>query len=50
MIGLPAYCLPIMKKFPVEQRRNATDQGSSAEARHSLGKVADIEHGFAIVP
>jgi hypothetical protein len=50
MIGLPTYCLPIMKKFPVEHWRNATDQGSSAEAQHSLGKVAEIERGFAVVP
>ena len=38
-----------MKSFLAEQRRNATYQGSRAEARHSLGRVAEIEHGFAVV-
>ena len=50
MIGPRVYCLPKIKNFRAEQWRKATDQGSRAEARNSLENVAEIEHGFAVVP
>jgi hypothetical protein len=38
----------MIKNFRAEQWRNATDHGSRAEGQHSLGKVAEIECGFAV--